>query len=107
MYLIDRMILAYYSIDSMNAAAISGNFVAIFSFIFTSIAGISEIYVEQRKASYTEVDTYMTLPKFVQILKIDYSNISFGLKLSSKFFHSSYFSFGRGNGLHSGSKTAL
>lgn len=47
LYLIDRMILAYYSINSMNAAAISGNFVAIFSFIFTSIAGIAEIYVGQ------------------------------------------------------------
>lgn len=47
LYFIDRMILAYYSVNSMNAAAISGNFVAIFSFVFVSIAGISEVYVGQ------------------------------------------------------------
>ncbi len=57
LYLIDRMILAYYSIDSMNAAAMSGNFVAIFSFVFSSITGISEIYIGQSngKKSYSDL----------------------------------------------------
>ncbi len=51
------MILVYYSIDPMNAAAMSGNFVAIFSFVFSSIAGISEIYVGQSngKKSYSDL----------------------------------------------------
>lgn len=59
LFLIDRMILAYYSIDSMNAAAISGNFVAIFCFMIASIAGVSEIYVGQNngKKNYSELAT--------------------------------------------------
>ncbi len=47
MFLIDRMVLAYYSINAMNAAAICGNLVSIFAFAFIAIAGISEIYIGQ------------------------------------------------------------
>ncbi|MDO4974998.1 MAG: MATE family efflux transporter, partial [Alphaproteobacteria bacterium] len=80
MFLIDRMILAYYSIDSMNAAAISGNLVAIFSFIFTSIAGISEIYVGQSngKKCYSDLATpvwqmiYFSLLGFVILFPFGY-----------------------------------
>lgn len=80
LYLIDRMILAYYSIDSMNAAAMSGNFVAIFSFIFSSIAGISEVYVGQNngKRCYSDLAIpvwqmiYFSLIGFVVLFPFGY-----------------------------------
>lgn len=51
LHLIDRMILAYYSLDSMNAAAISGNLACVFSFMFVAIAGVAEIYVGQNNGA--------------------------------------------------------
>ena len=47
MFVIDRAILAYYSIDSMNAAAIAGNMVSILAYVFMSVAYISGVYVGQ------------------------------------------------------------
>ena len=47
MVVIDRLILTYYSVDAMNAAAIGGNFVAIFCFSLACIAGITEVFVGQ------------------------------------------------------------
>lgn len=47
LYIIDRMILARYSINSMNAAAMSGNLLAIYCFFWSTISGIAEVYVGQ------------------------------------------------------------
>ena len=47
MFTIDRVILAYYSIDSMNAATLGGNFVATISFLIISIAQIATVFVSQ------------------------------------------------------------
>ena len=47
MLFIDRCVLAYYSIDSMNAAMIAGNLVGIFAFSLGCIAGTTEIFVGQ------------------------------------------------------------
>ena len=47
MFVIDRLILAYYSVDAMNAAALGGNFAAIFCFLFVCIAGTTEVFVGQ------------------------------------------------------------
>ncbi|MDR3179834.1 MAG: MATE family efflux transporter [Holosporaceae bacterium] len=51
MLLIDRVMLASYSIDSMNAAIMSGNFVCIFAFMFTALANTAEIFVGQYNGS--------------------------------------------------------
>lgn len=51
MYVIDRFMLARYSIDAMNASVISGNFVSIFTFFMTSIASTAEIFVGQYNGS--------------------------------------------------------
>jgi MATE family multidrug resistance protein len=51
MLLIDRAMLAAYSMDSMNAAAMSGNFVCIFSFMYTGIANAAEIFAGQYNGS--------------------------------------------------------
>jgi MATE family multidrug resistance protein len=51
MLLIDRAMLATYSMDSMNAAAMSGNFVCIFSFMYTGIANAAEIFAGQYNGS--------------------------------------------------------
>ena len=45
--LTDRMILAYHSINSMNAAAICGNLCSIFVMFWLAIAGVAEVYVGQ------------------------------------------------------------
>ncbi|MDR1362065.1 MAG: MATE family efflux transporter [Holosporaceae bacterium] len=45
MLLIDRSMLAAYSMDSMNAATMSGNFVCIFVFMFTGITSTAVIFV--------------------------------------------------------------
>ena len=47
MFVIDRLILAYYSVDAMNAAAIGGNFAAIFCLLLVCIAGTTEVFVGQ------------------------------------------------------------
>ena len=47
MFLIDRFVLAYYSIDSMNAAMMGGNLAGIFTLLLMSIAGTTEIFVGQ------------------------------------------------------------
>ncbi|MDR1334511.1 MAG: hypothetical protein LBJ71_04820 [Holosporaceae bacterium] len=47
MFNVDRMVLAHYSIDSMNAAALAGNFVAMAGFVFISIAQIATVFVGQ------------------------------------------------------------
>lgn len=51
MLFVDRCVLAYYSIDSMNAAMIAGNLVGIFSFVLGSIAYTTEIFVGQFNGS--------------------------------------------------------
>lgn len=47
LYIIDRMILAKYSLNAMNAAVMSGSLVAIYAFFWSSISGIAEVYVGQ------------------------------------------------------------
>ena len=47
LYIIDRMILARYSLNAMNAAVMSGSLVAIYAFFWSSISGIAEVYVGQ------------------------------------------------------------
>lgn len=47
MFVTDRTVLGLYSLDSMNAASLGGNFVATISFIFTSIAQIATVFVGQ------------------------------------------------------------
>ena len=49
--IIDRFMLAHYAIDSMNAAMIAGCCVSIFTFLFTGIAEMSEIFVGQYNGS--------------------------------------------------------
>ena len=43
LYIIDRMILARYSINSMNAATMSGNLLCVYAFFWSSITGIAGI----------------------------------------------------------------
>jgi MATE family multidrug resistance protein len=47
MFNVDRMVLARYSLDSMNAAALAGNFVAMVSFIVICIAQVATVFVGQ------------------------------------------------------------
>jgi MATE family multidrug resistance protein len=47
MFNVDRMVLAHYSVDSMNAAALAGNFVSMISYIAVSIAQIATVFVGQ------------------------------------------------------------
>ena len=47
LYIIDRMILARYSINSMNAATMSGNLLCVYAFFWSAITGIAEVYVGQ------------------------------------------------------------
>jgi MATE family multidrug resistance protein len=51
MFVIDRLMLAGYSINSMNAVAMSSNFVSLFVFIFVGIANTAEIFVGQYNGS--------------------------------------------------------
>lgn len=47
MFATDRIILGYYSINSMNAATIGGHFVSVASFMAISISNIAVVYVAQ------------------------------------------------------------
>lgn len=47
MFVVDRFMLAGYSTDSMNAAVMSGCFVAVFSYMLVGIASSAEVYVSQ------------------------------------------------------------
>ncbi|MDR1289321.1 MAG: polysaccharide biosynthesis C-terminal domain-containing protein [Holosporales bacterium] len=47
MYCVDRVILAKYSVVAMYAAIVSGNFVAVVSWVFVGVATASEIFVGQ------------------------------------------------------------
>jgi MATE family multidrug resistance protein len=47
----DRVIVGIYSIDAMNAMSISGNMVAIVSYMFVSMACTAEVYVGQYNGS--------------------------------------------------------
>ncbi len=47
MYAADRLVLARYSVDAMNAAAMSSYIVSLLTYPFISIAAIAEIYVGQ------------------------------------------------------------
>ncbi|MDR2067751.1 MAG: hypothetical protein LBP41_02055 [Holosporaceae bacterium] len=47
MFSVDRMVLARYSIDSMNAVSLAGNFVVITSFIAIVIAQMATVFVGQ------------------------------------------------------------
>lgn len=51
MFVTDRSVLGLYSIDSMNAASLGGNFVAMISFVATSIAQIAVVFVGQYNGS--------------------------------------------------------
>ncbi|MDR0678091.1 MAG: hypothetical protein LBF44_00975, partial [Holosporaceae bacterium] len=51
MLLIDRTMLAAYSMDAMNAATMSGNFVCIFAFMFMGIANAAEVFAGQYNGS--------------------------------------------------------
>lgn len=51
MLLIDRFMLAGYSLESMSAASISGNFISIFSYMLIGITSSAEIYVGQYNGS--------------------------------------------------------
>jgi MATE family multidrug resistance protein len=51
MLFIDRAMLAAYSMDSMNAATMSGNFVCIFAFMYIGIANAAEVFVGQYNGS--------------------------------------------------------
>jgi MATE family multidrug resistance protein len=47
MFIIDRAMLAGYSIDAMNAVTMSSNFVCIFVLMFIGISGTAEIFIGQ------------------------------------------------------------
>jgi MATE family multidrug resistance protein len=47
MHLVDRCMLAGYSIDAMTAAVISGHFVGAFTFMLVGLAGSAEVFVGQ------------------------------------------------------------
>lgn len=47
MFVTDRTILGLYSLNSMNASSLGGNFVATITFIFTSVAQIATVFVGQ------------------------------------------------------------
>ncbi|MDR1595828.1 MAG: polysaccharide biosynthesis C-terminal domain-containing protein [Puniceicoccales bacterium] len=47
MFLIDRLFLAYYSVDSMNAAMLGGHLAGLYTFALMSIAGMTEVFVGQ------------------------------------------------------------
>jgi MATE family multidrug resistance protein len=51
MYLIDRLMLAGYSIDSMTASVIAGHFVSTFSFLLIGLADSAEVFVGQYNGS--------------------------------------------------------
>lgn len=51
MFLIDRCILAGYSINAMNAACISGNFVAMLTLFFIGLTGSAGVFVGQYNGS--------------------------------------------------------
>ncbi|MBR1734099.1 MAG: polysaccharide biosynthesis C-terminal domain-containing protein, partial [Alphaproteobacteria bacterium] len=51
MFLIDRSFLAGYSVNSMNAACISGNFVAMLGLFFIGITGAAGVFVGQYNGS--------------------------------------------------------
>ncbi|MDR2794218.1 MAG: MATE family efflux transporter [Holosporaceae bacterium] len=80
MLLIDRAMLAAYSMDSMNAAIMSGNFVCIFCFMFMGVANSAEIFVGQYNGSkqYEKLATptwqmiYMSLATYVISFPVAY-----------------------------------
>lgn len=47
MFIIDRTVLASFSVDAMNASSLGGNFVAMVSFVMSSIAQIATVFVGQ------------------------------------------------------------
>ncbi|MDR2738052.1 MAG: polysaccharide biosynthesis C-terminal domain-containing protein, partial [Puniceicoccales bacterium] len=47
MFLIDRIVLAYYSVDAMNAAMLGGALASLYSIALMAIAGTTEIFVGQ------------------------------------------------------------
>ncbi|MDR2074688.1 MAG: MATE family efflux transporter [Holosporales bacterium] len=51
MYVIDKVMLAGYSVDAMNACSISGNLVGVFTYMFIGIAGAAEVFVGQFNGS--------------------------------------------------------
>ncbi|MDR0677606.1 MAG: MATE family efflux transporter [Holosporaceae bacterium] len=83
MYMIDRFMLAGYSIDSMNAATMSGNFVSIFSFLLCGSANSAEIFAGQyngskqyeRLAAPTWQMFYMSLFAYIPCFLIAYFSV--------------------------------
>ncbi|MDR1031521.1 MAG: MATE family efflux transporter [Holosporales bacterium] len=59
MYVIDRFMLAGYSIDAMNASVSAGNFVAIFTLAFIGMASSAETFVGQYNGArqYSKIAT--------------------------------------------------
>lgn len=51
MYNIDRVMIAAYSTDALNAVCISGNLFGVFSFLFIGITDTAEVYVGQYNGS--------------------------------------------------------
>lgn len=47
MFIVDRTVLASFSVDAMNASSLGGNFVAMVSFVMSSIAQIATVFVGQ------------------------------------------------------------
>jgi MATE family multidrug resistance protein len=51
MFMVDRTMLAYYSINSMNAAIFGGTLAGMYTLILASIAGTAEIFVGQHNGA--------------------------------------------------------
>ena len=82
MYNIDRVMVVAYSVDALNAVNISGNFFAVFSFLFIGITDTAEVYVGQ----YNGAGNYNRLASPV------WQMLYFSLATSLIFFPIAYFS---------------
>ncbi|MDR1432846.1 MAG: MATE family efflux transporter [Puniceicoccales bacterium] len=47
MFLIDRVFLAYYSVDAMNAAMLGGSLAGLYTLMLMAVAGTTEVFVGQ------------------------------------------------------------
>jgi MATE family multidrug resistance protein len=78
--MVDRFMLAGYSLNAMNASAISGNFVYIFTYMLIGIASSAEIYVGQHNGArqYDRLATpvwqmiYMSLLSVIFLIPLGY-----------------------------------
>lgn len=80
MHVIDRIMLAGYSVDAMNGSVIGGHFCGIFIYLFISVISTSEIFVGQYNGSeqYDKLAIpvwqmfYLTLASFFVYIPIAY-----------------------------------